>query len=932
MLNKPSSKKQGFHERYAALGDLWALFMNANPKGISPKIPKAPIAGYFSRIVQSLWQAQKQQRGLLSFDDMIRLLAAQLQSGNQALLNSLRQKFHYGIVDEFQDTDDAQWGIFKQIFLESPLDEHGYPCNKLLVVGDPKQAIYGFRGADLDTYFSAKNAIVARSAQAPYVLQHNFRSTPAMIQAYNYLFHLGKSTAELMDENEPKWFCNPQIQYSLEGQVQPGKEDFSAEIALSPDFLQKPLKILDLQEFPNAPSKYQNYAQWAADQIVLLMQDSQNCIAQGMPGRALSLNDIAVLCRSKPTMEYFKEALNQAHIPWDIYKESGVFQSDECYHWLVLLRALRQSAGDLAALRSVALSPFGNIALDVLESGGSELSEILSQLRSQIAQWSSYANAQKWSKMVRHINQESPYFAISLQDETHGDRRLSNLSQIQNQCLKWWIEENLSLEDVILRLSSYHEDPKLSAENESLYQIAHEKPKVRFLTMHTSKGLEFPVVFNMMGTTLTDLSKYYLDREQAKVYFDKSADQCKEKTAQKNTEEYSRLLYVSLTRASLVQYAPLYGTGKSGLNHFLSQFSQNPQCCDLIQAKPLHLQLPQGEPSPAVQKQDLQLLDQRLQHISASAKPMDQYSFTKISPQSTEQIVHENYDETELPVDEEESPSLPSVLPPGKNTGLFWHALFEKIDWQYLLSFDSLETLAELPCESDSPETAKLKSLLLHEQYKYGLGANSKISADLAYERRLETLQMMHRVLSTPIPDPFEIQQRGLNEIPALPSQTFRLGDLEPKDRKAELDFLCPVQADGQAFALEPQESAGFLTGSLDLVFRYQGRYYILDWKSNFLKKGYKAAELHAAVLHSHYHLQAAIYAMALNHWLKGIDPNYHAEQHFGGVIYAFVRGMGHESQGLWLRRPSEQDWQSGFASSMPGQDLQTLLCESLEC
>lgn len=935
--------KSGIEGAPLAQCEIWSECHQVRSENIPDyqSLLKNLILAELARRVAMDWNSEKLAEGSISFDDMIRLLALKLQEAKDQspLLSNLRRKYKFGIVDEFQDTDGAQWGIFRRLFLESPED------NLLLLVGDPKQAIYRFRGADLGTYLRAKSEMQNQFRAKIYKLDRNFRSTPAQIQAYNTLFHGGRSRAEI--EGIEHWFQHPEIVYALEDAVQPGSKEGQLAPEFHPDYLQNPLRCVDLSDLGSAPARAQAYALWCVQQIMHLLDPEKPLRLYDEELKALRpvrLSDIAVLARSRPSGIALQNALDQAGIPWDLYKEKGLFQSDECLHLILLLEAVLDQGQRLSSLYAFLLTPFVGLKLADLEQKDSEaLGELLQNWRLLLAEWAELCAKQKWSKFLREIQRKTNYWSVHYRGGlAHGERALANLMQLFEQCLHEWSQNHRSLRDVILRLRNFREDASLAPEQESFFELAHSRPKIQFLTMHSSKGLEFPVVFHVMkGDSNKGELFQQLENEQGQkaLYFSNSS-QIGEQTVKECTDllraqENARLFYVSFTRASLLQYAPILE--KKGLGAKLKSYAESRQCLEILAEEKLReyaeLRYQESRDEQWVQEQDLENLNQRLQKIAAQSPVKKQYSFTKISPHgSTQPALDLRGGEDEYGPEEPEVEELSvlSSLPPGPKTGLFWHGMFEDANWQSVLSLQGeYESIAR--GEATSEEGKVLQSLLDMHLLKQGLrvrvGAEIPWQDNVNVKRRLETLNLMFRVLSAEIVDPFALAQRGFQtqvKLEGLP--TFRLADLEPVDRKAELDFLCPIDEQGRTFVSEQIPVRAYLTGSLDLVFRHQGRYYVLDWKSNFLAKGYGPSAVALAVQQSSYDLQAAIYSQALDRWLSGILPAYDREEHFGGVIYAFVRGMGPKNQGLWIRRPDPKDWESGFEYSLGADHLQNLL------
>ncbi|MCJ7687133.1 MAG: UvrD-helicase domain-containing protein, partial [Desulfobacteraceae bacterium] len=290
----------------------------------------------------------KQGHGWISYYDMLSLVEKALYSANSSnLLGKLRNRFKVAFIDEFQDTDPVQWKIFRKIFIDSRDKDLQ---NLLFVIGDPKQAIYSFRGADVYAYLSAKNEMerLEKKGRARlYSLSVNWRSQPALITAFNNLF-CGEA-----------WFKPQAIAGELEIGYQstgfPGEEDRLGK--LTADNSGRPvLNIVDLSEAPSPRPAKPRLARFVACEIKHLISSDIRMKEKGIDERTVGFGDICILVRSKSDVPFIEEELAREKIPYTFYKKPGLFVSDEAVYASLLFHAILDP-GDSSAVKKALLTP-----------------------------------------------------------------------------------------------------------------------------------------------------------------------------------------------------------------------------------------------------------------------------------------------------------------------------------------------------------------------------------------------------------------------------------------------------------------------------------------------------------------------------------------------------------------------------------------------
>ncbi len=519
----------------------------------------------------------KQERGQVSFDDMITRLDEALSESNPyapLLLEALRRRFACALVDEFQDTDAIQWRIFRRIFV-------GPPEHALFVIGDPKQAIYGFRGADVHAYLSAVEQLRGQHQAQHESLPENWRSLPQLIEAINCFF-------------AKDWFTGG-ISYQPVSAPAPEKrrarlhEDMSGR---------PPMSIVDLSALQTAAGKQvlRHYASFVADEIKRLLtkgSDGRGKMAYSVRGQIEEINEshICILVRKASDAQVFEKALRRAKIEFSLYRKPGLWQSDEATHLYYLLKAI-ESPQDQAALKKALFTRFFHVP----EAGGYGLKPALNRLACEprgdgpkpapqtggrrpirpdelwqyesllpshplkvlFAKWFEQAQRRQWPLLFRSILEDTGVLCDEIREDD-GERRIANYQQIVQSLEHEAIARNLDIHGVMQLLVNYRRQYVQAEEQWDIHRQETEKPKVLILTMHKSKGLEFPIVFVAGGFTPDPKPAYFKCHEGGHVVYDLTCDESRAaRVEMEQAEEDQRLYYVALTRAMYKVYFPVY--------------------------------------------------------------------------------------------------------------------------------------------------------------------------------------------------------------------------------------------------------------------------------------------------------------------------------------------------------------------------------------
>ncbi|MEE3879523.1 exodeoxyribonuclease V subunit beta [Vibrio sp. YYF0003] len=877
---------------------------------------KAPLLAHAIEHCRVMLASAKNQKQWLSFDDLLTQLSASIDTDESELLaERIRTLYPVAMIDEFQDTDPLQYSIFSRIYLNNP------ECG-LFMIGDPKQAIYGFRGADIFTYIKARNQVSAH-----YTLGTNWRSSADMVQAVNQVFALPDSPF-IYDSDIPFLPVNysPNADkriWTMGGQKQPALTYW----------------LQNAEEKPLPKGEYlTRMAEATASQIQTILtqaQLGQACLVNGEKVKAVQAGDIAVLVRTGSEGRMIKQALADQGIA-SVYlsNRDSVFTSSVAQDLQRLLqavltpendRALRASlASELFALDAASLDALNNDEI-VWENAVNEFKEyrklwvqrgVLPMLRAVISK--------------RHIAERLLEEGASSQGE-NGERVLTDLMHI-GELLQQASNELDSDHGLLRWLAQSISDAEngLGGSDDQIQRLESERNLVQIVTIHKSKGLEYELVFLPFVFSYREASeaKYY-DAANDRTVLDITGNDASMQQADKERlAEDLRLIYVALTRAvyaCFIGASPLRngrstkeptGVHRSAIG-YLVQNGQEGGINDLYQGLKQQQDkldcVALGEPPQqleemyvAPQEEVCDLTAKELQN------PIDRNwritSYSGLVKQGSHQTEHDatieitGFDIDSSDEQDEENLVEPErsifTFPRGARPGTFLHSLFEEIEFT-------------------QPATTEENTQII-------LGLMESEQLDEEWLPILQ--QLIDTVLATP-----------------LDGKSLLLNQKAPSQRLVEMEFLLPIEVlsapalnrviqrhdplSAKAGDLGFQTVQGMLKGFIDLVFEHQGKYYVLDWKSNHLGDDvthYHGEALKSAMADHRYDLQYQIYALALHRFLRSRLANYQYDQHFGGVYYLFLRGMdGQSDHGIFSAKPTLEFLQE-MDRLIDGQALET--------
>ena len=518
------------------------------------------------------WQKNKSDSKLQSYNDMI-LSVHDAVLNRSGLKEKLQAEYTYAIIDEFQDTNQLQWDIFKTLFWKQP-------NHAIYVVGDPKQSIYSFQGADVNVYNMAIENIGKENGRR---LACNYRSTNGIIHACNELFK--------DDFFKPAEGMNKLIDFTKS--ISPDEKDPPESPKAPPQYCGKIIPSIWLCKGSDKGVNEHAFARAAVKQIVDWCSLTEETDESGKKKtklqvfdkdhseklRNLKLKDVAVLARSRTEMQVIESYMKQAHLPFTQYKESNLFKSRESAEWISLFRALNAtdfSGWNRKLLNEVLITDFFKDGLKrTLAKEGQDLEKIkdfneLHLVESEVFdspeiwerkclnEWRALALKKRYAEMLEHIYDDTCI------DDRLTDRaslqELARLRQIGNYAIDYLYNHNCSLEDLVRHLDGLARfNESADDENGDLVEKGSDSDMVQVMTIHASKGLEFPVVISVAG-----FKGYYDQAEGPFLYHDNNdiylgfGKNAKDARKKEELEEWKRLFYVDFTRASSILVLPNY--------------------------------------------------------------------------------------------------------------------------------------------------------------------------------------------------------------------------------------------------------------------------------------------------------------------------------------------------------------------------------------
>lgn len=843
---------------------------------------EAAIVQQFLPVVRARLEQQKNAAGLFDFDDMIAQVWKALNGERgTVLLKRLRQQYKVALIDEFQDTDDLQWRIFKRIFLDSDRQ------NLLYVIGDPKQAIYAFRGADVNAYLRARQAIIQAAGSDGLVrLSDNFRSTAELIDAYNLIF----------DQNAEPPFFDGTINYK--SPVRCGAKSYRLADASGHSIAPCVVWQLPGDAEITASDALNPFAREIAYEIDRILNDENQRLwisERTGEARPVEAKDIFILTARNSEGLAVASYLRERRIPHSFYKQEGLFRSPEAEDIRDLLAAVADPRDRSKQYRAW-LTPFFAVSLSDLATMG-EVPETSDLIR-HLSEWHTMAQERKYGALFHSILSKS---GIILREIVlgSGERSLTNYQHIFDLLLEEVSQRYYDLEGLVRKLNRLiNGQEKPAAENGDVHRLDRERDAVQIMSMHKSKGLEAPVVFLLGGFTQknrnNDGCRIY-DQDGIPVYYIGNDPEIKESVKQENKRENQRLLYVAITRAKFRLYMPYLPEDTKSLNGVykvvLPRLSAIRDSKEEVARSLFEWRTVQATPTDEAQTDETRtklasweppsellqpsLPDPRIKDMRWKHRPFTVTSYTHMQ----KRVKAEQDRESQREEFDRDAPIYGSLvaedeLPGGAQTGTFLHAILEFVD---PASFaDPFEEWKKRP---------EIVDLVRRSALRNGIDGRFLESA----------FRLTYRAMTNPI-------HLGDTTISGL---------WQSPNIAREIEFLFPYPQSDHPRLSDPERRAveirrGFVKGFVDVVFEYENRIYFLDWKSNVLPS-YDFQTIQQEV-NKDYDLQLRLYSIAMMKLLEIYDEaDYKAK--FGGLVYSFLRGLRDRSQaGIYYHRPTWQE------------------------
>ncbi|MBI2374364.1 MAG: UvrD-helicase domain-containing protein [Deltaproteobacteria bacterium] len=844
--------------------------------------PRAQLVEALLPRIREDLEARKADEGVIDFDDMLEQVAAVISG---PLREVLRDRFTHVLIDEFQDTDDTQWSVFRGAFFDPP--------QRLILVGDPRQAIYGFRNADVFTYRRAVDEVVAAGGTVlPLVVNH--RSTPELV--------------EVVDRIVGREFFTGANKSPAPARAALGESFLvrTSDVSNPTSLRAEPLVALDVPPEASAGALLESLGSFIADEVRQITAGSLVYQKRGAGPRRLRFRDVQILTRTQAEGEIIAGALSADGVPFTFYRPDGLLGTPEALDVLTLLEAI-ESPGDRSKLARAWLTPFFDVPLSALAafvaSEEADRAELLRALH-VVAERRAYA------RLFDRVLSETGIERRLLFANPHGVE-LRRYRQLFELLLSESREGALALDALLRRFEDLRAGRATSTEAEGRAgSEGSELDAVRILTIHKAKGLEAPVVFIAGGFTRKEQDELpaiaHLGGRRHVVVAEPKGS-IAEAIQAEWVEEAERLAYVALTRAEARVYlaippeTPAF-TGPSSIlaarvKRLLGNGELSARRGDELPGLPndvLRVALvnkgalrvdaihsthgARGAKLTGESARDLlNLAKPRPFDASVLRRVRARTSFTRL----TRFEDPERSESTEAPEPNPDARVIVTSAEPelrgGRDVGILMHSFLEHLDFEPVRASVDREDWLLLPSTRSLIESAARRNRKSTEL----VGAVAKLVFDaLRAPLELGDLRL----------------DRGLCAIAR---------------RVAEVDLAFPIPERGERLGDHGSRPLrGTVVGSIDLLFEHDARVFLLDWKSDRLPS-YEPDRLRER-FEASYALQAKIYAIAAARALRSYSPA-ELSRRFGGTLYAFVRGMAQPGRGVIRWSPSVTDLEAAL-------------------
>jgi exodeoxyribonuclease V beta subunit len=857
---------------------------------------KTGFAAYLTRELAE----RKQTRNVYGYDDMLLRVRSVLGDGNNVLQDAVRSTYAAALIDEFQDTDPVQYDIFSTLF---QTDSH-----ILFLIGDPKQAIYGFRGADIFTYMQAANRV-----DRTYTMDTNWRSEARLLCAVNHVFsrmtnpfvfqQIGFESVRPAPEPRGSLDTNAGAETFFQEEF-PDRRDLADACTKAVD---SPLHIWYLDKETLAPeSKADTPKETAAQSLARgVAAEASRLVRMGREGLATVGTDhnpveprhLAVLVRTNRQAAMVQKALHGCDLPSVIAGSGNVFHTDEALELLRIMDGVGECGTPSRVKAALATRMFGFDApmIDALESDEDAWDRVLTDFVAMREEGATHGFMSFFSAMMSRWNVRPRLLSME-----GGERMLTNVLHLMEILHAAEQEHELNMSGLLTWFADACSREEAESEEHQL-RLESDERAVQIVTIHKSKGLQYPIVFCPFlfegvrkdtdvlihdagtGTSLLDMS-------------DPPAKDRQETACLETLAENMRLAYVALTRAESRCYlacgrigsadssamAYLFGGYRPGETVVLQELADTWKEIDnenmFERLGNLEEEIPGCAVYPMPDEPGKSAL---LQDLEVSGR-LELPEFTRIIEQGLgissfsslvrgrEHTARPGFDEPLELSDETESQNGDTffAFPKGAGPGTMLHDVLEHLDFA---SADSKE--------SETLVREKLQRYGMEEKWTQVVAAAMQEVATADLGQGFSLSQVSETLPELEFYYPLnQVTPQGLSELYATWGQT--------------LPESFPARMDGLRFS--PRQ--GFMLGFIDLVFRHQGKWYLVDWKSNHLGNDfafYRQDHLTKAMAEHMYFFQSHIYTVALDGYLQmRLPKTYDYERDFGGIMYIFLRGV----------------------------------------
>jgi exodeoxyribonuclease V beta subunit len=885
--------------------------------------------------VRQDFSASKIRNARLDYNDLIlKLHETIVQKDNQRLAEIIRNQYPVALIDEFQDTDPQQFEVFEKIYGNSNAE------TAWLMVGDPKQAIYGFRGADVYAYLRARRQSDAAEGGngGIYTLPCNHRSTKALVEASNHLFLTAEKNRTRGAFNFPK-VSDPNDRISYSRVTAKGRHEAFFIKDREADAMVFWLDTHGGEALPQGLYR-SRMAQHCANEIVTLLNLSQQepprafFRAPDQADQRLQESDIAILVRDGKEATAIREALSVRGLR-SVYlsDRDSVYASREAQDLLIWLRAALNPHNGRLIRAAMATQTMGLTYVDLEQLNGDEFA-----LDQRIAEFTGYGDLWRSHGIlpaIRHLILEQS-LPERLMAEPSGERTLTNLLHLAELLQTESVQHDGEL-GLIRFLKECIDDDQQEAKDNVL-RLESDQSLIRVVTIHKSKGLEYPLVFlpfvcSYKETRTQNLSayRYHVQDDPDHPLRLDLIKGCLDPKVAKSTmdierlQEELRLLYVAITRARHALWlgmAPLKignstdSTLHKGAMGYLLGGDQAIPAVELSERLHALMGATPGVRIESIQPAEpISIAPQKLGTLKSKPERhfrgtgferwwIASYSalqFSKakgdsagpsVDPENAQEDQaneEETFEHSLLPRDSSKAshPEGIHAFPKGAKHGVFLHELLEQVA---KVGFDELL------------EDAVARDRLIEnitQSHKYGewtetlkVWLPSFIAGKFQGEGQSLSLSTIgSRDCLTEMEFWFEAHGVRAHQLDAIFKQYAIPGQMRP--------------------SLNPTELSGVLKGFIDLVFRHQGKYYVADYKSNWLgddAAAYRVSALQEAILEKRYDAQYCLYLLALHRYLKSrLGDQYDYDTHVGGAVYFFLRGIEGPVQGVHFEKPDRR-------------------------